>query len=603
MQNFGPGWGVRLDGSGTDDHHQLRNLTTYRDHPQYVDRMGFLDPTEANITFVNATRTLIIAPTGATFRLFMYGVQYDKTTESVAITDTEGLWYVYYDANQVLTATQVEWDLELHAPVALIYWDAANNQQIYFGWELHGLTMPAHTHRELHYAFHAQYDKDGGLAVTDITYGTGALDVDAQCGVSDGQIYDEDIRIAIRNAAVPATRWEQILAAPAQIPGFYKWGAAGDWRLKAADDYPCMQAAFTTVGTRLNYNDPAGPWDFAEAANRAHVAVFIAATNNSFNPVIFICGQREDKTIANALVNNTWDGLDLTGLPFQEVVPIARLIFRTANGYANAILSRIVDYQDLRGTPITGASYVPVNHSSLSGLNLDDHPQYLLGGEDILDLEISGNVDDYNPTNLQTAQIIRLVTDGTDYNITGITAPDGTYRINGKLLVISNADAAQNITLTDEDAASVAANRFSLGGSNLILGPGEAVTLWYDTASGRWRLLGTSVGRGNCCIETGNYTGDGGVAQAINLTDANLVIKALWIWPHPTAEAWEWGYFKMDQTWADYCLVINKDAANNVLDNRINSIGTGTFTVDDDGADSDPNKNGATYDYLVIGTH
>ena len=499
-------WGLSLGNSGVRAHSLLTGLLTGNDHNQYAPRMGLVDPAEAVTAFDNASRTFTISPVGASWRLHMYGVEYVKTTESVTITNNEGLWLFYYDANQVLRATQESIDLLTGAYVGWVYWDSTNAQAIYKGYELHGLDYPAAVHRQMHNSIHTTYRTDGGLAVTDITFGNGGANADAQCGISDGTIFDEDIRIHIANAVAPADLFEQILAAPCQLPGFYKSGAGGDWRLKAADTYPCMQASFTGVGTRLSYNDPAGPWDFAEVNNGGHVASWICATNNMNAPVVFICGQRQDNNLNIARQNNTFDGLDLTGLPFQEMVPIARLIFQTSNAHGNAPKARIRDYQDLRGTTnIRGASYVPVNHQSLSGLDQDDHPVHYTGGEDITSETLTANQDDWNPADLQTAGISRVDTDGADYDITGITAPDGTYRTNGKMLIITNVDAAQTITLKNEDAASVAANRMALG-ADLALAPYQSALIWYDTTSSRWRPLGDG---GNLRLHADRHAGAG----------------------------------------------------------------------------------------------
>ena len=280
-----------------------------------------------------------------------------------------------------------------------------------------------------------------------------------------------------------------------------------------------MPEYFTGIGVRLGYNPPLG-WGFAEVNNGGHVASWILATNNENAPVIFVCGQREDNTLRNAQQNNTFDGLDLTELPFQEMVPIARLIFQTSNGYGNAPKARIRDYQDLRGTTnIRGASYVPVNHQSLSGREEDGHLQYFLGGIGTVLDTLAGDEDDYEPTGLQATGQLRLNTDGADYDITGIVAPDGTYRINNKMLIIVNVDAAQTITLKNEDAASVAANRMALG-SDLALAPYQSALIWYDATSSRWRPLGGGGGGGVVSKAIDHtWEGDNTNSREIDLSD------------------------------------------------------------------------------------
>jgi len=95
-----------------------------------------------------------------------------------------------------------------------------------------------------------------------------------------------------------------------------------------------------------------------------------------------------------------------------------------------------------------------------------------------------GSVNDYNPTGLSTANIIRQAS-GAAYNITGLTAP----AVNGTRITIQNVNAVGGpvITLTANDANSAAANRF-LFPHPTSLAPEQSVTVVYDSTSGGWRL-------------------------------------------------------------------------------------------------------------------
>lgn len=95
--------------------------------------------------------------------------------------------------------------------------------------------------------------------------------------------------------------------------------------------------------------------------------------------------------------------------------------------------------------------------------------------------QITANQNDYNPTGLQYANVLRLTTDASR-NITGLQK--GYF---GRKLMVMNV-GSNDIVLTDDDGAtSTAANRFEFGG-NILVAPSEAVELWYDTTSSRWRL-------------------------------------------------------------------------------------------------------------------
>jgi hypothetical protein len=102
---------------------------------------------------------------------------------------------------------------------------------------------------------------------------------------------------------------------------------------------------------------------------------------------------------------------------------------------------------------------------------------------------LSGDVNDYNPTGLSTAFAVRQDGGASDRNITGLATGS-----DGRLLMIVNIGATNNLTLKYQSGSSSAANRF-LFGSDLVLGINQAVVLRYDGTSSRWRpFLGGPFG-------------------------------------------------------------------------------------------------------------
>lgn len=91
---------------------------------------------------------------------------------------------------------------------------------------------------------------------------------------------------------------------------------------------------------------------------------------------------------------------------------------------------------------------------------------------------LAANTDDWNPTGLGAASVIRLAASAA-YNLTGIVAQPG-----GTILVLENIGAF-NVTLVD-DSTSTAANRFQLP-ANTVLAPDSALEFRYDDTSSRWR--------------------------------------------------------------------------------------------------------------------
>lgn len=105
---------------------------------------------------------------------------------------------------------------------------------------------------------------------------------------------------------------------------------------------------------------------------------------------------------------------------------------------------------------------------------------------------LGANVNDYNPTSIQIASILRLSSSGA-IQITGIVAPDAPVAnpTRWKFLYIVNI-SANNITLVDASASSLANNRFAMNG-NTILNGNEGAIFFYDQTSLRWRCLGRAI--------------------------------------------------------------------------------------------------------------
>ena len=104
---------------------------------------------------------------------------------------------------------------------------------------------------------------------------------------------------------------------------------------------------------------------------------------------------------------------------------------------------------------------------------------------------IGSNTDDYNPTEgaktIDDAVLLRLSTSG-NYVITGLIAPVN-YR--GQIIYLVNV-GSNNLTLNDDDASSLAANRFFIG-ANKTLQSDEGITIVYDTVNQKWRGFGINI--------------------------------------------------------------------------------------------------------------
>lgn len=100
---------------------------------------------------------------------------------------------------------------------------------------------------------------------------------------------------------------------------------------------------------------------------------------------------------------------------------------------------------------------------------------------DISPSQITANQNDYNPTGLSTASVLRLNTDASR-DITGLQGG-----ADGRLIVITNVGSFAMV-LKDESGSSTAANRFALA-ADITLATDQSVVLQYDSTSSRWRAV------------------------------------------------------------------------------------------------------------------
>jgi hypothetical protein len=108
------------------------------------------------------------------------------------------------------------------------------------------------------------------------------------------------------------------------------------------------------------------------------------------------------------------------------------------------------------------------------------------GGGVISPTALAANTDNWNPTGLSTALIIRA-SSSANYNLTGIVAPAA-----GRTVLLINV-GANNIVLK-HNATSTSANRLRTPNQvDCTLTPESSCILWYDITSAMWRVLGKST--------------------------------------------------------------------------------------------------------------
>ena len=100
---------------------------------------------------------------------------------------------------------------------------------------------------------------------------------------------------------------------------------------------------------------------------------------------------------------------------------------------------------------------------------------------DLAPSQITADQNDYNPTGLSSASVLRLSTDASR-NITGLAGGG-----DGRVMAIVNV-GTNPIVLKDASTASGAANRFAFG-ADMTLAAQQSAVFWYDSTDNRWKLL------------------------------------------------------------------------------------------------------------------
>lgn len=162
-------------------------------------------------------------------------------------------------------------------------------------------------------------------------------------------------------------------------------------------------------------------------------------------------------------------------------------------GNSNAATARF-DYVSatsiqLSGTYAVNASGVGqtvsatmLNAGVISASTLYANGQALLTG-DITPNQITANTDNWNPTGLSAASVVRASTD-TTRNLTGLVGG-----IDGRIITLMNIGS--NDLILKHDSTSTAANRFyGPSSQDVTMTANSAAILQYDSTSSRWRIIG-----------------------------------------------------------------------------------------------------------------
>ena len=459
---------------------------------------GFPDISQSEFSFDDVSRIFNISPKApATYYDMLQGgkLYRVKFPHNLVLSDVTGIHNVYF--NNGALGEVIGYDDRLVTEwnwIAAVLWDSTDQKAYALYEQRHGVSMSAATRLFFQSTVGVQWVSGLGLGYA---FGDGSVDADAQVAVSDGSIVDEDLTIEIKNSAAPANYHEQVLQPIGEIPVYYRDGAAGRFIRDTATQFPVKQGT-----ARIKYNLlSGGSWSTPDAsADGNYVAMWVFGSNDVDEPIFALLGQREDSSLEDAQANNVFALLNIEPINVGDIKVLYRIIFKTDSTFANTPKAMIADVSDFRsGSDIlgTGAAFVPVAHSQLTGLQEKDHNlsainvPVLYSGlgafkDDSDDLEKL--MDDLDPYFAQL-QLKEHPTDGKRVVVTGasITKTDDTLLqqvLEDLLVVFDGAEIDfQTGNVYESDGVTPLGNNFTPAS----LGAGEcvhyAIGLVLDTTS------------------------------------------------------------------------------------------------------------------------
>jgi hypothetical protein len=330
------------------------------------DATGFVDRTSSTISFVDATRTLSLTPTGANFTIYYKGkaVLID-TAKTVTLANATGSHWIHWDFTQNrlvdLGATP---NIRDNLLVAYIYWDATASYAIIFGDERHSVARDMTWHHYQHTTNGAIWKSGGDATYTINNTNNVSLAINGTIVIAD-----EDLEHNIVPQISPALPYEQILENAAKLPILYLSGSTYKQSTTEGTTLPWYPST-----TRAYYNPiVSNSGSLATApADDLFIVYWIVATNDSRTPVKLVMGRNAWATAGEAETEN----FDAYGLPMPEIVPMYKVILKTRSSYTqNLARVNIISVRELVGKQNARSnSFDTLSHDSLSDrFNADQH--------------------------------------------------------------------------------------------------------------------------------------------------------------------------------------------------------------------------------------
>jgi hypothetical protein len=473
-----------------------------------LEPTGFPNRTDTTISFnvSSPDRTFTIAPTGSTFDYWREAKQVTKTgSQTVQISDTTGLHYIYFDSSDDLVSSTTPWTFDGgNVFVATIYWREAGSDYL-LQEERHGLAMDWASHQYLHDTVGVAYES--GLTMTPDDPNPNTFVITA------GEIHDEDLEIDISEQTT-----SRIL---------YRDGVTGTWIFDTA-----ASTYFKETANIIQYDNNG---TLADVTSGSFVSYYAFATNDTTNPIYMIMGQRTDTNIANALNNQGLGSLSLANLPSAEMKPIWQVILKRTG--TSESVERTIDLRVI--STLSTGNFTAQDHGALGGLSDDDHSQYALlagrsGGQTLQGGTASGDDLTLESTSNATKGTIIILNDDLELKSSSSQTYNTGRRSDLLTLQGQTASTKAGIEIYAKDGGSAEENdvRVSIFGigipSDLV--PYSECQWIYVPADDCYYLRtrwgddsppGTTYERA-LCLETEDSSGSLNTGQLKLLADGNI---------------------------------------------------------------------------------
>jgi len=391
-------------------------------HEEATFPTGFPNKTDSTISYNPVSRQITVEPVGSSFAYWLAGKKYTITSaQSLIHANTTGVYYFYWDKDNVLQLTTDFWDIANDVLISYVYYNADLVDGFHFE-ERHSAQRIGKHHEELHFTTGTYWRLGGGLGISDYTIQPVApADSDNQFAIATGVIHDEDIDKTL----------DALVAGTYQV--FYRTGASGTWTW-TANNVPLLSA----IGGYIQYNQfTGGAWQLTQVGNNNYVNMYVMETLSLDGDYqhFMIIGQNFYDKLASAQ-EETISDLSFGPLPFEEFISSYKITFRTGAAYTTEGKCRIAALLDTR--PVTRANIISAspstNHNSLSGLQ-------------------GGTTNEYY--HLTSAEYTTINYIDQDVTIGSSPTFDGTNFTGIDISAGTNLTASNGILLTDDNLTAV----------------------------------------------------------------------------------------------------------------------------------------------------